>query len=54
MYKSRIAKWGLVKNRREEDMLFILHKTRTRDALGKNSRFVVRGMYSLCNFFLFL
>jgi len=43
MYKSRIAKWGLVKNRREDDMLFVLHKTQKRDTMGKNSTFVVRG-----------
>lgn len=43
MYKARIAKWGLRKYKKEDDMLFILHKTQERGLMGKKTTFVVRG-----------
>lgn len=43
MYQKRFAAWGLSKNKHEEDMLFVLHKMKQREASGKRSAFIVRG-----------
>ena len=43
MYVSRLQTWGLVKNKNESDMNFILYKGQQRLAVGKNTTFVVRG-----------
>jgi hypothetical protein len=43
MYKGRIEKWGLDKNKKERDMVAILRKKTERDAVGKESSFRVRG-----------
>jgi hypothetical protein len=43
MYKARIAKWGLRKYKKEDDMLFILHRTQERGIMGKKTSFIVRG-----------
>jgi hypothetical protein len=43
MYKSRIKKWGLDKNRKECEMVAILRKKMQRDGLAKRSSFVIRG-----------
>lgn len=43
MYISRIETWGLVKNKKEKDMLFIIRKKEEREAMGKRSTFVLRG-----------
>ena len=42
MYKDRIQKWGLVKNKKEHEMAAILRKKRQRDAIGKQSVLKVR------------
>jgi hypothetical protein len=43
MYKSRIKKWGLDKNKKECDMVALLRKQMERDGLAKQSSFVIRG-----------
>ncbi|KAH8591371.1 hypothetical protein B0O99DRAFT_273489 [Bisporella sp. PMI_857] len=43
MYASRFTKWGWDKNKKEEDMVFILQKTAERAREGKKTTFVVRG-----------
>ena len=41
MYVSRFQKWGLVKNKNESDMTFIIHKNHQRQ--NKNTVFIVHG-----------
>jgi len=43
MYASRFTKWGWDKNRKEDEMVFILYKTAERAAAGKQTTFQVRG-----------
>jgi hypothetical protein len=43
MYQSRISAWGLVKNVKKDDMLFVLHKSSQRKRLGRGSSFIVRS-----------
>lgn len=43
MYKDRIKKWRLDKNKKEYEMAAILRKKRQRDTIGKQSVFEVRG-----------
>ena len=43
MYISRLEAWGLVKNKKVGDMVFLMHKYQQRQALGKNTAFTVRG-----------
>ena len=43
MYASRFTKWGWDKNRKEDEMVFILQKTAERAAAGKKTAFQVRG-----------
>ncbi|KAG9243461.1 hypothetical protein BJ878DRAFT_116428 [Calycina marina] len=43
MYASRFTKWGWDKNRKEDEMVFILQKTAERAAAGKKATFQVRG-----------
>ncbi|KAH8589406.1 hypothetical protein B0O99DRAFT_334567 [Bisporella sp. PMI_857] len=43
MYISRIQAWGLVKNKKEEDMLYIIRKSDQREAMGKKTSFIVHG-----------
>jgi hypothetical protein len=43
MYKDRIKKWGLEKKNKERDMVAILRKKTKREAIGKDTKFRVRG-----------
>ncbi|KAE8448607.1 hypothetical protein EG329_009032 [Mollisiaceae sp. DMI_Dod_QoI] len=43
MYKDRIKKWGLDKNNKEHEMLAIVRKKTERDAIGKQTKFRLRG-----------
>ena len=38
MYKRRIKQWGLDKNNKDDDMRFIVHKTKARLDQGKQSK----------------
>ena len=42
MYQQRLATWKITKYNKADDMLFVLHKTRQRDAQGKKSAFIIR------------
>ena len=43
MYKTRIDKWGLDKNRKEHEMRAVVRKQNQRERQGKSSVFRVRG-----------
>lgn len=43
MYQKQFVKWNLTKNKREEDMLFVLYKLQERERVGKDTTFRVRG-----------
>jgi len=43
MYKKRIKEWGLDKKNKNDEMLYILHRRTQRLAIGKSTKFKIRG-----------
>ena len=44
MYKKRFRVWGLTKNLKGDEALATLHVKEKRDAIGKGSEFLIRGV----------